>query len=110
MKFLLFLAFVSMLLGHTIKEQSCSYDNALEDLVWLKQLQKEAAASMCQAEIREASYNDKVVFELRETDPHCNGINTVFLCDGSTLVTSADRFAYELYLGQAKGSKVLWAQ
>lgn len=108
MKLLLILALISLLLGHSIKEKNRPYDNALQDFAWLQQLTKETSPGTCNTEIRESVYQEQPAFESRETDPWCNGVNTVYRCDGSILLTSADHSAYEDYLLEATGTKIIW--
>ncbi len=78
------------------------------DIGWLKEKKKEFASCTCLVEFRSGIYLDQQVFEIRITDPLCNGINIVYKQDGTELLHSGNASAYQAYLDAVKDMQVFW--
>ncbi len=97
---------------------SCSKSNKEEEIItclfdkepsWLMAQKAEYASCTCLMEIRQVSYQNAQVFEIRITDPLCNGINVVYKSDGTVLLTSTNQEAYNQYLSGLKNPQVIWS-
>lgn len=90
------------------KEKSTCYGKDPFAMNWLQQKKQEFSNCTCLAQIRECEYKGQTVFECRIIDPLCLGINTVYRCDGSLLLSSADYMAYEDFMNKATSSRLIW--
>ncbi len=87
----------------------CYQSNPLEELEWLRQKKEQLSNCICLTQIIESTYQGQTVFEVRLVDPKCDGINTVYKCDGSVLTDSGSQNGYQSYLSGMKHSKKIWA-
>jgi hypothetical protein len=76
---------------------------------WLTTKKAEYVSCVCLMEIRQVIYQNQQVFEIRITDPLCNGINVVYRYDGSVVLTSSNQDAYNQYLSTLKSPQVIWS-
>lgn len=76
---------------------------------WLAAKKSEYVSCVCLMEIRQVTYQNTQVYEIRIVDPLCNGINVVYKADGTVLLTSANQDLYNQYLSDLKNSQVIWS-
>lgn len=74
---------------------------------WLEQKKHELSPCTCLVAIYEGTYRNETVYEIRVTDPLCNGINSVHKQNGLYLFHGQDA-AYQSYLTEVQNLRVIW--
>ncbi len=79
------------------------------ELSWLNAKKAEYSSCTCLTEIRQGIYKNQPVFWIGTVDPLCNGISTVYKIDGTVLITSTDKDAYQDFTTQVKDLRLYWS-
>lgn len=88
MKFVLkFIIIIALLISCKSDDNlpSCSFENPIEDLVWLKQKVDELNNSKHKEIINQASYKNQTVFVFSICCYSCNTVITVYNCSGEKI-------------------------
>ena len=80
----------------------------MANLNWVEAKKTSMNNCFCLAELRQGVFEGQTVIEERQIDPLCNGINVVHRVDGTVLLYSHQKEAYELYLKKVKNLSVIW--
>jgi hypothetical protein len=77
-------------------------------MAWLEAKVNELRPCTCLTEIRQGSYNNQQIIEIRVIDPVCNGVNVVYSANGTPILNSSQQEAYAAYLQNLKDARVVW--
>lgn len=105
----LFAAIVMIVLASSCNKQEKHTDmvTCLTQYPWLEQKKKELSPCTCLVAIYEGRYRNEKIYEIKVTDPLCNGINSVHRENGIYLFHGQDA-AYQSYLNEVQDLHMIW--
>jgi hypothetical protein len=94
---------------HKETQNACDSKNPMEDVGWLKDMQKSMTNCACETSIIQGTYLNQTVFFIANTDPLCDGINlpTLFDCNGKA-IKSFTESDYQDFYDKVTRDKVLY--